>query len=429
VLTRGQAVPLRRTRWTWQVGATLGEGSQGTVYELAAQEAPEQRLALKWYQPAAATPAQREAIATLVRWGAPSDRFLWPLDLVDVPGRSGFGYVMPLRPQGFVGLAEILRGRVDAPPSLAVRICLELASAFLSLHAQGLCYRDISFGNIMVDPTSGVISVCDNDNVGVDGGGHSAVLGTRRFMAPEIVRGEARPNAATDLHSLAVLTFYVLMMAHPLLGRRELDYPCVDREAEAELFGRAPLFIFDPQDDANAPDPIEHAGALANWRMHPQAVRRLFEQAFGAGLAQPDKRVRESVWRATLARLLDAIATCPTCGKESFVGDGAPEACWSCQTPLGEPIRLAFPSAEVILGARTRITRHHLHRDYNVTDVVGAVARHPSKPLWGLQNLSADTWTVRRADREPTSVGPQQSLTLVADSEIDFGPVSATIRR
>ena len=145
-------------------------------------EEAERVLALKWYQPAAATARQRSAIETLVAHGSPGPVFLWPMELVDIEGQPGFGYVMPRCPSGQVGLTDLLRQRIDAPPSVAVKVCLGLADAFLTLHAQGLSYRAISFGNIMVDPANGAVSILDNDNVGVDRAGQSGVLGTRRFI-------------------------------------------------------------------------------------------------------------------------------------------------------------------------------------------------------------------------------------------------------
>ena len=53
-------------------------------------------------------------------------------------------------------------------------------------------------------------------------------------MAPEIVRGEAAPNAQTDLFSLAVLLFYMFVNHHPLEGEQEaqiraLDLPAMNR--------------------------------------------------------------------------------------------------------------------------------------------------------------------------------------------------------
>src|SRR5256885_1046760 len=82
------------------------------------------------------------------------------------------------------------------------------------LHARGLCYRDISFGNAFFDPETGEVLICDNDNVTVDAQAKGGVYGTPRFMSPEIVRGETAPNSQTDLFSLSVLLFYMFMMHH-----------------------------------------------------------------------------------------------------------------------------------------------------------------------------------------------------------------------
>jgi serine/threonine protein kinase len=98
---------------------------------------------------------------------------------------------------------------------------LNLSHNYLLLHSQGLCYRDISFGNAFFDPDNGDVLIADNDNVSVDGAGALGVLGTPRFMAPEVVRGDALPSTQTDLFSLSVLIFYMLMVAHPLEGEKE----------------------------------------------------------------------------------------------------------------------------------------------------------------------------------------------------------------
>ena len=92
----------------------------------------------------------------------------------------------------------------------------ELAHSFWQLHAKGLCYRDISFGNIFFDPNNGEVRICDNDNTDVNKK-PGAISGTPRFMAPEIVRGDSNPDADTDLFSLSVLLFYMFMFNHPHL--------------------------------------------------------------------------------------------------------------------------------------------------------------------------------------------------------------------
>jgi serine/threonine protein kinase len=131
----------------------------------------------------------------------------------------GFGYVMPLLEPRFVSLAQLLN--TERQPSFRVitTIGRELVDAFAALHSAGLCYRDISFGNLRVDPAAREAAIIDVDNVGVDGGS-ALVKGTGPFMAPELLRDEALPSTVTDLHSLAVLLFYLLMHGHPLFGVR-----------------------------------------------------------------------------------------------------------------------------------------------------------------------------------------------------------------
>src|SRR3954464_9145279 len=105
------------------VGRLLGEGSQGIVFAAAAESGRE--LALKWYFAASATAAQRDALIELIDRGAPSDRFLWPSELAFSLADQGFGYTMPLRPTHYVGLADLLTGRVDVSFSSVCRLCLE----------------------------------------------------------------------------------------------------------------------------------------------------------------------------------------------------------------------------------------------------------------------------------------------------------------
>src|SRR5581483_632859 len=160
----------------------------------------------------------------LVKQGPPNDRFLWPIELAETGEPAtvpGFGYVMPLREARYRGIIDLMKRRVEPSFRALATAGLELAHSYLQLHARGLCYRDISFGNVFFDPESGEVLICDNDNVAVDGQASAGVLGTPRFMAPEVVRGEALPSTQTDLFSLAVLLFYLFMVHHPLEGARE----------------------------------------------------------------------------------------------------------------------------------------------------------------------------------------------------------------
>ena len=118
----------------------------------------------------------------------------------------------------------------------------------------------------------------------MDGDTAGGILGTPRFMAPEIVRGDSLPSIQTDLFSLAVLLFYLFVVHHPLEGSRELAIHSFDLPAMTKLYGTHPLFIFDPQDASNRPVAAYHENAIVFWPLFPQFLRDLFIRSFTEGL-------------------------------------------------------------------------------------------------------------------------------------------------
>jgi DNA-binding helix-hairpin-helix protein with protein kinase domain len=421
---------------TCQVDALLGSGGQGEVYRATLTGG--QRIAIKWYYPAQATPEQRAALDTLIKKGAPNARFLWPLELASSAGTPGFGYLMPLREPRFKSIVDLMKRRIEPSFRALTTAGLDLAHSFLQLHAKGLCYRDISFGNVFFDPNTGDVLICDNDNVTVDGTASASVLGTPRFMAPEVVRGEALPSSQTDLFSLAVLLFYMLMVHHPLEGKQEAAIKCFDLPAMTRLYGIAPVFIFDPNDKSNRPVPGYHDNALAYWPLYPQFLRDLFTRSFTDGLRDPlHGRVRESEWRAALARLRDAIVYCPRCGVENFYdagalqGSGQPVPCWSCKNEIALPLRIQIGKQVIMLNHDTQLFPHHIDdgRPYDFSQPVAALVRHPTQPgVWGLKNLCGEKWVSTTAEGAMRDVEPGRSVTLVVGTRVNFGKIEGEIR-
>ena len=431
----GQTVWLEIAGERCEIKELIGSGGQGQVYHTAIHG---QDCALKWYFPHSATDAQRAAIERLIHKGPPNDRFLWPLDIAVCQGLPSFGYLMPLRDPRYRGMAELMSRAVDPTFKTLTTMALELADSFLRLHSLGLCYSDISFGNVFFDPVTGEISICDNDNVAVDGEGFSDVLGTPRFMAPEIVREEARPNIGTDLYSLAVILFYMFMVHHPLEGRREREISCLDLPAMKKLYGTEALFIFDPKHGANRPVAGVHNNATIFWNLYPGYVRDIFTRAFTEGLRDPGARVRESEWRTVFTRMRDQIYYCHNCGAEIFLTDDgdspeplAPQTCWFCHEAPAPPMRLLLGRHSMVLNQDTLIYPHHLdaNRRNDYSEIMAEMVPHPSRPdIWGLKNTSGQTWTTVPPAGTPTVEVPSgRSVSLIPGLRIHFGTVEGMI--
>ena len=411
LLNSGEKVQMLPTELSYEVGAFLGGGGQGEVYraQLVDGQGAGLSVALKWFFPhyLRQDPDLRARLERAVDTGPPSDRFLWPQELVQTANRPGFGYVMPLREDRFVGITDLVTRRAEPTLRALVTAGFELAHSYLQLHAKGLCYRDISFGNLFFDPKSGEVRICDNDNVSVDGHG-GAISGTIRFMAPEIVRGETGPSTQTDLFSLAVLLFYMLINHHPLEGEKEAQIRALDLPAMTRLYGDDPTFIFDPHDSSNRPCPGHHDNALTLWPIYPRFIQDLFIHTFTDGLGDAHSRVRESQWRSDLIRLRDSIFYCQGCGAENFydlaavrAAKGRPANCWACASPHRLPPRMRINRDVVMLNYNTLLYPHHLdtERSYNFDAPVAEVTQHPQNPqVWGLRNRSAQKWVSQDAD-------------------------------
>lgn len=435
ILKPGQVIRCEPSGMNCTIEELLGAGGQGEVYKA---ELGGEKVAVKWFFPQMATPEQRASMELLIRKGPPSEHFLYPLEITTAPGVPGFGYVMPLRPKRFKNIVDLMTRRIEPSFRALATASFNLAHNYLLLHAQGLCYRDISFGNAFFDPDNGDILIADNDNVSVDGAPVLGVLGTPRFMAPEVVRGEAMPSTQTDLFSLSVLIFYMLMVAHPLEGKKEAAIKALDLPAMTKLYGKEPVFIFDPNDESNRPVPGIHDNALAFWRIYPQFLRDTFIRAFTVGLHDPLSRTRESEWRGVMVRLRDTIFYCPHCSLENFydgealkAAGGNPGLCWACAAGLRLPPRIRIGKQVVMLNHDSQLFPHHVDdaRLYDFSAPVAAVSAHPTNPnVWGLKNVSQNKWVITIADGSIKDVEPSRSVTLAVGTKIQFGKMEGEIR-
>jgi DNA-binding helix-hairpin-helix protein with protein kinase domain len=420
---------------SYAVAGYLGSGGQGEVYQATSGA---EHYAVKWYYRNMATAEQRRILDDLVRRGAPDSRFLWPIEIVTSPHAPGYGYVMPLRDKRFRSVHDLLAGKASPSYMALCSAAYNLVDAFLQLHTNGLSYRDINDGGVLFDYANGDVVVCDNDNVYVNGLGDAGVKGKMRWMAPEIVRGEAGPSTDTDLYSLAVLLFFMFVAHHPLEGQLESSIRSLDMKAMNHLYGTDPVFIFDPVDQRNRPVREFHRNAIDLWPNYPRFLQRLFVRSFTDGLKDPQNgRVRENEWRKALSKARDSLYLCEACKAEQFFDaevKNSDRVCTECRRQPGIPLRMRIDQSDVVVvvAEQRRLFEHHLLRrsDYKFDTCLAEVVKKPSQPaVLGLRNLSQDVWIATAPTGQESYVQPGQSVSLVPGGQINFGQTLGIVRQ
>ncbi|MBT3207624.1 MAG: hypothetical protein HN704_17895 [Bacteroidetes bacterium] len=218
-----------------------------------------------------------------------------------------------------------------------LQICLLLSHGISRLHRMGLAHSDISSNNVLVDPLidrngtgwPGCL-IIDLDTIVVPGFYPAAVLGTRGYIAPEVLatsklsntKGKKMPSIGTDKHALAVLIYELLFNRHPLDGPKMRSEES-EEEDEFLSFGQDAIFIEDPMDTSNRPKntgiPYSNLG---------KPLAQCIESAFIAGLHNPYKRPLASDWERSLWKSLDLLHPCSntTCLWRWFVCEDGPKS-------------------------------------------------------------------------------------------------------
>ena len=351
--------------------------------------------------------------------GAPEEYVLWPLAVTEKVG-GRFGYIMKLRPANYRKYSEFLTGeaRFASWDTLFVA-ALNITDGFMKLHSLGYSYQDLNEGSFFIDPDNGDLLICDNDNV-APFGVNLGVKGMPKYMAPEVVTDRERPNTHSDRYSLAVILFRLFYIDHPLEGRYTVQFPLTDANG-ARLFGEEPLFIYDPKDKSNRPLPSAHENVIRRWQMFPPDLTAAFTKAFTDGLKNIDGRITELQWLDVLIKARGMLVRLN--GREQFVNcyqpETVPDGCRMLRTD--EQIIAVAPDT-VLYQCQTDCTS----TDYKTPS--GCVRASVSDPdVYGLGNLSEDTWMVTLPGKEPVRVPPRKFAPLLPGTIISFGNVTGEV--
>ena len=187
-------------------------------------------------------------------------------------------------------------------PARALDLAVQLADALQHCHAHGMVHRDVKPANIMV--TSSGRAILMDFGLVADPGATlltqpGNVVGTPRFLAPELIRGQPS-TAASDLWALGVTVYELLTGRQPFGGESvgEIARAIVRDEAPAPSLLRGDL---PPLVDAVMAEMLckEPAGRIPD----AATVRARFEEALaatGAALpARPRRRTQSAIPRIT----------------------------------------------------------------------------------------------------------------------------------
>ncbi len=424
----------------------LGSGGQGIVYLV---DFNGMDYALKWYDIDKIKNARafRKNIENNIKDGAPSEKFLWPKYLTKENSEGTFGYIMDLRPQGYDSFVDILntyRLDIDELTGRATKSSVQFSSlhsmvtavinivnAFRQLHRAGKSYQDLNDGGFFINVNTGDILVCDCDNIAPDGS-NFGIGGKPGYMAPEVVRGIAKPNVQTDKYSLAVVLFKLLFRGDPMEGEKVVKDVCLTETSELKHYGQQAVFVYDPDDTSNRPVRGIHDNVIKFWRIYPAYVREAFIRSFTTGIREPNKRIIENEWQKLFIRLRSEIIVC-NCGRTNFTSmfEKVDDASYRCPKCSAEFVSLSFSNRDYRIPLYVGSRFYECEIDPKSDDfqkVAGELVENKLKPgMLGIKNSSEKVWRVKMPDGIFYDIAPGKGFPLWKGLEIDFDGVNAHI--
>lgn len=375
----------------FKVKDLLGEGGQGEVYLV---NDGTKDYAFKYYIDIPSSDF-RYNLKNNIQKGSPSSSFLWPKEYIEFEDDT-CGYMMDLRPKNYISFVSYLNGVTKFKnQKTLLNWCIELCLAFKKLHESGYSYQDLNDGSFFLDPDTGKILICDNDNVAADKK-NLGVLGKMRYMAPEIVVGKNLPDMHSDRFSLGVILFLTLCLGNPFEGELLKKYDIVDEHSEKEMFGTKPVFIMHNTNKSNRPIRGYHTAVIKRWPHLPIYIKDAFHRTFVEGIKDRENgRTTEIEWIRLLSKYRDELISC-SCNKEFIYGFEETKVnnkCPYCNKTTKKFCYIQIGKRKIALEPGKMIYKFHLDKyssEYN--QVVAKVIVNKNNPsLWGIKlDLESD---------------------------------------
>ena len=234
------------------------------------------------------------------------------------------------------------------------------------------------------------------------------------------------PDVHSDRFSLAVILFMALCLGNPYEGERLKDYPIMDEQAEYEMYGDKPIFIYHKNDTSNRPIRGYHAGVLRRWPLMPIYIKEAFHRTFVDGLTdRENERTTELEWLRLLTRYRDELISC-SCGYQYAYGlaeRNTLDTCPLCKSKnQGEYCVLSVGKNRIVLEPGKKLYSHHLDKYSSLyNDVVGEVIANKKNPaLWGLRIKVGGDILIKDANGNERTIAAGGVIPIVKGLKIKF---------
>ena len=199
--------------------------------------------------------------------------------------------------------------------STQIVACLQVCKAFKELYSKSFFIKDFDRSNVGINPQSGKV------NIDIFG----CIEYLNKFKLEQIIPGRyvlpldemqnmmEEPEKCIGF-TLAVLLFEILLGCHPFEGRKLATMAFIKEEDIIANYGEKRVFIFDPQNDGNAPVPGEQTKVTTRWSSLPDEIQNAFIKVF-----VEKHYFLPQEWSGLIEGMKKNIYTCPCCKKITFI--------------------------------------------------------------------------------------------------------------
>ncbi|HEX6650088.1 MAG TPA: protein kinase [Pyrinomonadaceae bacterium] len=212
----------------YRIDARLNEGGMGTVYR-GTHVLMDKTVAIKVLRPSLA--ADEKIVARFSREARAASRISHPnaLSVTDF-GEDDSGHVyLVMEYLSGKTLKQVIRDQGTLPLARVVEITRQIGEALNAAHTQGVVHRDLKSDNIMLLDTMtgdhakvldfGIAKINEPEgNVDTGLTAPNLVIGTPQYMSPEQCSQETEIDARSDIYSLGVILYEMLVGHVPFSG-------------------------------------------------------------------------------------------------------------------------------------------------------------------------------------------------------------------